>query len=546
MKKFLSLVLSMLICFSFVSCGADPESDNSSEYRSEIKDTSSAVSQSDGKYDSEDNLTNLDTDQNSHEEESSEVSETGEKTLIRELDLSNSDNKQVKKVTLSGEFSEDTRISDLYNINVLHTDLVGLFGSPIGISSADFESGTLVFEYDEKNLNNVPEENLILLYYDENETFYNTVSSKLDVDENKVEAQITQAGDYMLADAYVWYSVWGWDVSGYTPHDTVYTDSEFGFQITVPAEIELKYVSDFLKEDEEGMCQTLLECYSNENIQIGIEYLERPNYASAEDYVSTMAGVVESNSALVELGEIVTDSDETGYYFYADFGEIADTMCLSMNCIFPITDTQYINIWYGFTEKAYYETAIGSLKTFHWASKPDLQSLKENNNDNSLPEKALHIEDITLSFPKDVAVSVIDEPWEEYDGVYLSTIAEFDWTTYSEYVRFSTAAVAFMAMDVYVEANAMERVASTTNGLSFIKRNSVTLSNGCDGEILCVSADYEIEEYNAPNGLYYIYGWFETTQPNQRVNFTIGCDKSISQEKLDELYNFIMDIDVVE
>lgn len=546
MKKFLSLVLSILICFSLASCGVDPESDNSSEDKSEIKDTSYAVSQSDDKDDDEDNSTDSNTDQNSQDDEISEDSETDEKTLIRELDLSDSDNKQVKKVTLSGEFSEDTRISDLYNINVLHTDLVGLFGSPIGISSADFKSGTLVFEYDEKNLNYVPEENLILLYYDENETFYNTVSSKLDIDENKVEAQITQAGDYMLADAYVWYSVWGWDVSQYTPHDTVYTDSEFGFQMTVPAEIELKYVSDFLKDDEEGKCQTLLECYSNDNIQIGIEYLERPDYTSAEDFVSTMAGVVESNSALVESAEIITDSDETGYYFYADFGEIADTMCLSMNCIFPITDTQYINIWYGFTEKTYYETAINSLKTFRWVSKPDPQSLKENNNDNSLPEKSLRIEDITLSFPQEVAVSAIDEPWEEDDGVYLSTIAEFDWTAYSEYVRFSTAAVAFMAMDVHVEADAMERVTSTTNALSFIKRNSVTLSNGCNGEILCVSADYEMEECNAPNGLYYIYGWFETTQPNQRVNFTIGCEKSISQEKLDELYAFIMNIDVTK
>ena len=408
MKKFLSLVLAMLICFSLVSCGVDLESDNFSENGSKIKDTSSTASQDDDKDDSKDisedasstvsqdvdkddskdisedssstvsqngdkndnidNLTDSNPEKSSHGNEISEVSETDNELLVCELDLSGSENKQIKKVTLTGEFSEDTYIFDLYNINVLHTNLVGRVGGPISISSSDFESGTLVFEYDEKNLNNIPEGNLILLYYNESEYSYNTVPSKLDINENKVEAQITQAGDYILTDAYEWYSVWGWDVSQYAPHDTVYTNNEFGFQMTVPAGINLRYVSDYLKDDEEGKYKTLLECYFNGNIQIGIEYLERPDYASAKGFASTMAGIAKSNGMLVKSGEIVTNSNETGYYFYADFGKYADSIRFSVNCIFPITDTQYINIWYGFAEKAHYETVINSLKTFRWVS----------------------------------------------------------------------------------------------------------------------------------------------------------------------------------
>ena len=119
MKKFLSLVLAMLICFSLVSCGVDLESDNFSENGSKIKDTSSTASQDVDKDDSKDisedssstasqngdkndnidNLTDSNPEKSSHGNEISEVSETDNELLVCELDLSDSENKQIKKVT---------------------------------------------------------------------------------------------------------------------------------------------------------------------------------------------------------------------------------------------------------------------------------------------------------------------------------------------------------------------------------------------------------------------------------------------------------------
>ncbi|MCD8096363.1 MAG: hypothetical protein LUE12_09625 [Ruminococcus sp.] len=107
----------------------------------------------------------------------------------------------------------------------------------------------------------------------------------------------------------------------------------------------------------------MVGCEENENIQVGIEYLSRPSYSSAEEYVSAMAAIVESNGYSCQTAT-VTGADETvGYYFYADFGDNA----FSINCIFPINETEYINVWYGFTDEAYFEEVITSLESFSWS-----------------------------------------------------------------------------------------------------------------------------------------------------------------------------------
>lgn len=299
-------------------------------------------------------------------------SETENEKLTIGVNLSDADVKQVAKVGINGIFSKDTTVSDVYNINVLHTGVVGLFGCPVEITSSEFKDAVIVFEYNPDNMNNVPAENLIVLHYNEADCFYDTIPSKLDKENHTVSAKITEPGAYMLADAYEWNAVWGEDVSEYA-HDILYTDPDFNFSMNIPEEIQLKYVSSPLEDDEEGKCQTLLECYTNDNIQIGIEYLERPDYASAEEFITTIADILEC-----ERGMIAGQNGTTGYYFYINFGADIGAQNLSMNCVFPIDDTHYINIWYGFTDKKYYETAVKSLESFKWNDTSDVESSTES------------------------------------------------------------------------------------------------------------------------------------------------------------------------
>ena len=64
-------------------------------------------------------------------------------------------------------------IENTYNIDMLSTNVVGIVGAPVNITStADFETATITFSYDESLLNVIPEENLAILWYDEENKQY--------------------------------------------------------------------------------------------------------------------------------------------------------------------------------------------------------------------------------------------------------------------------------------------------------------------------------------------------------------------------------------
>lgn len=350
MKKYLILLNALLLLTAFTSCGLDEAADitdesEESSYSEELEVT-----------------TEEDTKEEIPESSASEPEDT-ERTIG--IDLSDADVTNVKKVAVKGEFSEDTYIRNLYGSNVLHSGVVGLFGCPIDIHSLDFTSGTLVFEYDPDNMNNVPPENLILLHYNDIDGSYDTIESELNTEKNLVRANIDGPGVYLLADAFEWYGVWGEDVSQYS-HDHIYTDDTYNFKITIPEEIVLQYVSSYIEDDEDGKCQTLLECKYNPNIQVGIEWLERPNYASAQNFVEEIAEILDESGYLISTGSLTASSGTVGYYFYSDFGYTVSEHSYSISCIYPIDNTHYINVWYGFTNEIYYDNVINSYESFEW------------------------------------------------------------------------------------------------------------------------------------------------------------------------------------
>lgn len=527
MKRKITFIMALILSASLAACGRDTADGNGEDISDEVSVTEAS--------------------QEETEEETLPETEpaTENQKLTRGVNLSDADVKQVLKVGLNGIFSEDTAVYDVYNINVLHSEVVGLFGCPVEIEASEFEEAVIVFEYNPDDMKNVPAENLILLHYNEEDCFYDTVPSKLNEEKHTVSAKITEPGAYMLADAFEWYSVWGEDVSQYT-HDVLYTDSEFDFSMNIPGEIQLKYVSAALEDDEEGKFKVLLECYKNDNIQIGIEYLERPAYSSAEEFITSIAEILEC-----ETGTITAQDGAEGYYFYVDFSEGIGTPSLSMNCVFTIDATHYINIWYGFTDEKYFETAVKSLESFKWNSTPEaivpVERVTENPADTLV--KSVTASDISIKLPEGITAQETDEQWQlntssDSDNVYRTVIMDFDTSDFSEYVYAMDAVLFNNSLDVSVEANAMEKLASGTNGLSFIKRDCVTLSNGCIGEILAISYDTASNDYNAENGVYYIYGWFETPDSAQRVNLTAVLDKDAPQETFDKLYDAFLSVDM--
>lgn len=134
--------------------------------------------------------------------------------------IKNSKKPEVVKFSFSGECTDNIKkyasVKDIYDTNYLHNGVVGLVGVPFELTyGKEINTPVISFTYNKDELRGIPEKNLIVLHYDEEEYFYNTIESVLDTDNCTVSAEIKEQGVYLLADAYQWYECWGFDVSEY-------------------------------------------------------------------------------------------------------------------------------------------------------------------------------------------------------------------------------------------------------------------------------------------------------------------------------------------
>lgn len=108
-------------------------------------------------------------------------------------------------------------IRDMLNVHVLHTDLVGRFGSPVEVNGIS-EGAVITFSVDRRSMKNVPLQNLIVLRYDEENAWYDELPSRVDEDTYSVSAETDGDGCYLLADLYEWYGVWGFPIPEGSAH----------------------------------------------------------------------------------------------------------------------------------------------------------------------------------------------------------------------------------------------------------------------------------------------------------------------------------------
>ena len=200
MKKYLAFTITAILAVCGSSCGRE-----TSEEKNEVFESTS--------------------------ESSAEISEVPEETqeqteALPELQechktIKNEEKPEVTRISFEGKCADNikkhAKVSDLYNVDVLHSGVVGLIGVPIELEYDDeITEPRLTFTYDISELRGVPEKNRIMLHYSEKNAFYDTVEDfSLNTDNCTVSADIESAGVYLLADAYMWYGCWGMDVSEY-------------------------------------------------------------------------------------------------------------------------------------------------------------------------------------------------------------------------------------------------------------------------------------------------------------------------------------------
>ncbi|MBQ9948524.1 MAG: hypothetical protein IJO91_09075 [Oscillospiraceae bacterium] len=290
------------------------------------------------------------------------------------LDLSGSERPQVTLVELSGADNAD--IYNLYNVHVLHSGVVGLFGCPVEVSADEYEGASLAFRYDRDNMDLVPPENLIVLHYDEEDCFYNELRSVHSAEDGIVSVAITEGGVYMLADKYEWYRVWGYDMEQFA-HDTVFRGeaADATFEMLVPAGVKYDIVSSYPQETEQGRTETLLiegdddePFYIHAVLYEGEDVWQKEHngwrelmYSPPEYHHITAEELTLENGSEAMLYRWIIDDQPRGIHGSA-----------SIIAQYKINDNAFVGVSYHVTDKtdeaALLDRGAEYLRTFRWTS----------------------------------------------------------------------------------------------------------------------------------------------------------------------------------
>ena len=141
----------------------------------------------------------LDCNESVHQELTAEIEEA-EKPEITEVSVSFSGNGNIKNTTT---------ITNIYNVDVHSSRLVGLVGVPVEIeTTSEFETAEIVFTYDPDELGDIDEDDLCVMWYDEDNDVFVLQESIVDTTNHTVSATVTHFSKYMVADKLQWFNAW--------------------------------------------------------------------------------------------------------------------------------------------------------------------------------------------------------------------------------------------------------------------------------------------------------------------------------------------------
>ena len=110
------------------------------------------------------------------------------------------------KLGCDGFIDNRVEIMDTYNLDMRSTDVVGLIGVPVEISTeVDFNEADITFSYDETALGETVEDDLCMMWYDEkNDTYVLLEDCILDKDANTITYSTTHFSTYLVVDKRQW------------------------------------------------------------------------------------------------------------------------------------------------------------------------------------------------------------------------------------------------------------------------------------------------------------------------------------------------------
>lgn len=112
-------------------------------------------------------------------------------------------------MSTNGSLERNLTIESMYNIDAMSTNVYAMIGEPFNFtSSTNFESATITFKIDQSKLGDTLFDNLIILWYNEEDQIFEEMPTTRDAVNSTVSTTTTHFSQYMVVDSQKWYANW--------------------------------------------------------------------------------------------------------------------------------------------------------------------------------------------------------------------------------------------------------------------------------------------------------------------------------------------------
>ena len=109
----------------------------------------------------------------------------------------------------TGNLQKTTTVESIMNKDILCSEVVGLVGEPFEIkTTSQFDKATLTYVIDKSKLGDTEFDNLLFLWYDEENDNFVELDTILDEKNSTVSVETTHFSKYMIVDGKEWYRAW--------------------------------------------------------------------------------------------------------------------------------------------------------------------------------------------------------------------------------------------------------------------------------------------------------------------------------------------------
>ncbi len=109
----------------------------------------------------------------------------------------------------TGNINKTTSVESVMNVDILCTDVVGLVGEPFEIETkSEFDKATLTFKIDKDKIGEIPFDNLLFLWYNEEDDEFIELETTLNEENGTASIITTHFSKYMIVDKKAWFDAW--------------------------------------------------------------------------------------------------------------------------------------------------------------------------------------------------------------------------------------------------------------------------------------------------------------------------------------------------